>query len=50
MFQACKKWEQTWGSGAAPGSGLGVLAYGSATENSYQGELIFSQEQYPAPG
>lgn len=43
MFPCCKKWEPAWVFTVSHRAGFGVLAYGSATENSYQKERIFSQ-------
>jgi hypothetical protein len=43
MFPCCKKWEQDWLYRVSQRTGFGMLAYGSATENSYQKERIFSQ-------
>jgi hypothetical protein len=43
MFPWCKKWELAWVSEVFQRRGFGVLAWSSATENSYQKERIFSQ-------
>ncbi len=50
MFPWCKKWELAWVSEVFQRRGFGVLAWSSATENSYQKERIFSQQQDLAPG